>query len=232
MTGLVRKTTLLCVGALMLAGAAVAGVPTGANSQLPCIILMDYPNSGPGSAGNAGTAVGPNSGVCAVGGLQIIVRDGNNQVVPFSEVVIDFSLCSTTDVKPGSVQTDAAVTVGCAGRTFTKTADVNGQACFSFEGGSNLNPTPIAGALCARIFASGQLIASSRKVIVNRYDLNGSSTVTAGDRSIVLDDEAGGLPNGAEDDYNCDGAVTATDRGLMLDAEGQGQAVYAGTYCP
>src|SRR5215475_10671403 len=87
MTGLVRKATLLCVGGILVAGAAMAGVPSGANSQKPCILLMDF--------GNSTNGVGVNAGVCGQPALKVIVRDGNNMVVAGATVVLDFSTCGT-----------------------------------------------------------------------------------------------------------------------------------------
>src|SRR6185503_18865502 len=79
MTGLVRKATLLSIGGVLLAGAAFAGIPAAANSQAPCIILMDFPNST--------NNVGANPGVCNVGTLKVIVRDALNNPVAGSDVV-------------------------------------------------------------------------------------------------------------------------------------------------
>ena len=224
MTGLVRKATYLSACGLMLAGAAMAGVPSAANSSAPCILLMDLPNTG------------VNPGICQtlVPTLKVIVRDGLGNLVAGSDVVLDFSACpgpGSSAVMTATVPQDPLVTEACAGRTYLKTTNANGEACFTLEGTTNV-ALPIAGTVCCKIYASGVLLGT-RNVIINKYDLNGSGVVNAGDGSLHL--TAQGAAYSTLGDYNCSGSVNAGDGSLHLDAQGnQGSPyfVYSGTYCP
>lgn len=237
MTGLVRKATLLCVGGVLLAGAAMAGVPSPANSQAPCIVLMDMDNST--------NSIGVNPGVCGQPALKVIVRDANNNPVAGSAVVVDFSTCNVTNVKLADTQADPAVTVACTGKTATKSANGLGEVCFSLIGGTNVNvpggtPTrnwgPNVTYLCAKIFADGVLLAT-KAVAINRYDMDANGVVDAGDGSYHLQAQGEDLSANYRTfgDYNCDGFVDAGDGSLHLAAQGNalaGVTVYAGTYCP
>ena len=104
MTGLVRKATLLAACGLVVAGAAAAGVPNAANSQKPCIILADFPNSNQFG--------GVNPGVCAVNALKVIERDALNNPVANSAVVLDFTTCAAT-FQLADTQADPAITTTC-----------------------------------------------------------------------------------------------------------------------
>ena len=248
MTGLVRKATLLSVCGLMLvAGAALAGVPNAANSQKPCVILMDVPNST--------NNVGVNPGVCGINALKVIVRDALNNPVVNADVVLDFSTCPAgppIPVKLADTQSDPAVTTACAGRTILKTSNAQGEVCFSAEGGTNVvdgsgaylfytglpvrNLGPSAGTVCCKVYAGGTLLGT-QLVIVNKYDLTADNNCNAGDGSFHNDAQgffgAGNYRTFV--DYNCDNAVNAGDGSLHADAQGNsgaGEAVYGGGYCP
>lgn len=246
MTGLVRKATLLSACGLVLAGAAMAGIPNATNSQKPCVILMDLSNS-PNN-------VGVNPGVCSQPALKVIVRDALNNPVANSDVVLDFSTCggSPGPIMVANTQADPAVTTACAGRTLLKTTNALGEVCFSAIGNTNIsdpsgghtfyvglparNLGPSAGVVCCKLYASGQLLGT-QLVIVNKYDLDGNGSVTAGDASFHSDAQGFALTGGYRTfgDYNCDGAVNAGDGSLHSDAQGNalaGEFVYAGTYCP
>jgi len=247
MTGLVRKATLLAACGLVVAGAAAAGIPNAANSQKPCVILADFPNSNQFG--------GVNPGVCVVNALKVIVRDALNNPVANSDVVLDFSGCGASPgpVMLATTQNDPAITTACAGRTVLKTTNALGEVCFSVIGATNINNSsagspfytgtpvrnmgPTAGLTCCKIYASGQLLGT-QLVIVNKYDLNNDTNVNAGDGSFRLDAQGGaGSDPGYRtfSDYNCDGTLNAGDGALMLDAQGNFGAsgfVYAGAYCP
>jgi len=249
MTGLVRKATLLSACGLVLAGAAMAGVPNAANSQKPCIILMDLSNSK--------NNVGSNNGVCGQSGLKVIVRDALNNPVANSDVVIDFSACAPPGIQVGSAQVDPAVTTLCTGRTFMKTTNALGEACFTLLGTTNAsdpsgghpfyagkparNLGPSAGTSCGKMFASGQPLGTGMLVIVNKYDLDASGAVNAGDGGFHISAQGfqlqgTDLPNYRTfGDYDCNGTVNAGDGSLHLAAQGNalaGEVVYAGAYCP
>jgi len=249
MTGLVRKATLLCVAGVLLAGAAMAGVPSGANSQKPCIVLMDLSNST--------NNVGSNPGVCGQPALLVIVRDANNAPVAGATVVLDFSTCNASNVKLASVQADPGAAVACGGKTITKTANGSGVVCFSVIGGTNVsdlssghsyynglpvrNLGPSATFACCKIYADAQLLGTVA-VAINKYDLDNDGTVVGGDGGYEIDaiganvaGPGGGGGYWTFGDYNCDGSVNGGDGSLHVDAIGNavgGESVYAGTYCP
>jgi len=222
----------------------MAGVPSPANSQSPCILLMDLSNSN--------NNVGGNPAVCNEPALLVIVRDANNAPVAGATVVIDFSTCTVGDVKLADTQADPAVTVTCLGKTVTKTADGAGQVCFSLQGATNIvdlstghaqytglpsrNVGPSGSFLCGKVYADAQLLATV-PVMINKYDLDNDGVVVGGDGGYHIDAigaAVGGLYR-TFGDYNCDGTVVGGDGALHIDAIGNavfGEAVYAGTYCP
>src|SRR5262245_16098635 len=107
MTGLVRKATLLTVCGLVIAGAAVANTPSPANSQKPCIMLMDFPNSNNNAGANAAMCADP-----LYDALHVVVRDGSNAPVQNAEVILDFSGCpapAPNNLKLADTQSDPAV---------------------------------------------------------------------------------------------------------------------------
>src|SRR5262245_33300461 len=177
MTGLVRKATLLAACGLVVAGAAMAGIPNAANSQKPCVILADFPNSNQFG--------GVNPGVCVVNALKVIVRDALNNPVANSDVVLDFSTCGASPgpIMLGTTQADPAITTACAGRTVLKTTNALGEVCFSVISNTNIvnssagspfytgtpvrNMGPTAGLTCCKIYASGQMLGT-QLVIVNK----------------------------------------------------------------
>lgn len=237
MTGLVRKAMLLCVAGLCVAGAAMAGVPSPANSQTPCVLLMDFVNS-------LNSPSGVNGAVCNIAALRIIVRDANNAPVAGSTVVIDFSTCGTGgltgaagNAQLADTQDDPGVTIICGGRTATKTANGLGEVCFTLVGETNVAGTgPTVSYACGRIYADAQLL-DTENVYVNRYDINNDVNVDAADGALHL--IAQGADVGGDyrtlGDYDCNNAVDAADGSLHLQAQGNalnGVTVYNGTYCP
>ena len=83
MTGLVRNATLLSLGGLFVTGTVMASPPSGTFSTFP-------PN-------NCVKLVGKNlSGLADAGTFTIIVRTGGGNLVPNSNVVLDFSSCPDT----------------------------------------------------------------------------------------------------------------------------------------
>ena len=244
MTGLVRKATLLSACGLVIAGAAMAGIPSPAFSQKPCVILADFPNSNQFG--------GVNPGICGINALKVIVRDGLNNPVANSDVVLDFSTCPAGTIQLADTQADPSITTACTGRTVMKTTNALGEVCFSVIGGTTTNISsagfafytglpvrnigPSAGVVCCKIYASGQLLATNL-VIVNKYDLNNSVTVSAGDGSFHSDAigaTATAVGYRTFPDYNCDGSINAADGSLLSDAIGNtvSGSVYSGTYCP
>ena len=133
MTGLVRKATLLSLCGLLVAAVAFAGTPSGTFSTFP-------PNNCVKLVGRSGaTAFDPG------GTFTIIVRDGGGNLVPNSNVVLDFSSCP--DVHMGDQASNlqfagnAGLTENAAFKQVTRAAGPTnglpaGQVSFTLLGGS------------------------------------------------------------------------------------------------
>jgi hypothetical protein len=194
MTGLVRKATLLTMAGLLAASAAMAGVPSAANSTTPpCISL-----------------VGSKVGVAdPVGTFSVTVRDLANNPLSGASVVIDLSGCSELAICNDQLDPNALVT--CISKTTRKFTDGLGNVSFTVLGGGNGNPAAtLAGG--AKIFANGTLIASPT---ASAYDLSGTAGQGAGDLSLFLSDLATLNPYGRSD-YNCSGSLGAADLSQWL----------------
>ncbi len=213
MTGLVRKATLLTVAGLLVASAAMAGVPSAGNSTTPACV----------------TLVGQLAGVpdAAAGQFTVIVRDLANNPLNNASVVVDFSGC--TDLSICDDQLDANATVNCAAKTTRKFTDITGSVTFTILGGSNGagNATTLQNG--GRIYANGTLIGSPT---VPAYDLDGASGVGANDLSAWLTDFGTGQPYGRSD-FDCSGGVGANDLSLWLTQFGNGtSAASCAVACP
>ena len=200
MTGLVRKATLLTAAGLLAATAAMAGVPSAANSTTPSCISL----------------VGNTSGVPdAVGTFTVIVRDLANNPLSGASVVVDISGCSELAICDDQLDANALVT--CGSKTTRKFTDGLGSVTFTVLGGGD--GTPAATLLNGgRIYANGTLIKSPT---VAAYDLDGSSGVGANDLSAWLTDFGLGNPYGRSD-YDCSGSVGANDLSFWLTEFGNG----------
>src|SRR6185436_19408633 len=121
MTGLVRKATLLTAAGLLIASAAMAGVPSAANSTTPaCITLV-------GSLAGSPDA--------AAGQFTVIVRDLANNPLVGATVVIDIS--NAIDMAICSDQHDPSAVVDCAGGRVSKLTASDGSVTFTILGHSN-----------------------------------------------------------------------------------------------
>ena len=142
MTGLVRKATLLTAAGMLVATAAMAGVPSAANSTTPACI----------------TLVGSLAGVpdAAAGQFTVTVRDLANNPLNGASVVIDLSGCA--DLAICSDQLDANALVNCGAKTTRKFTDATGKVTFVVLGGSNGggNASTLLGG--GKIFANGTLL--------------------------------------------------------------------------
>lgn len=201
MTGLVRKATLLTAAALVVASAAMAGVPSETNSTKPACISM----------------VGSVAGVPdAAGQFTVIVRDLANNPLNGASVVIDLS--NAGDLAICDDQLDVDALVNCAAKTVRKFTDVTGSVTFIVLGGSNGGGNASTLLNGGRIYANGTLIGSPT---VSAFDLDGSSGVGANDLSAWLGDFGSGQ-NYGRSDYDCSGGIGANDLSLWLGAFGSG----------
>jgi len=194
MTGLVRKATFLVACGVLVASAAMASVPSPANSTVPaCINLV----------GSNGAAADP------AGAFTVTVKDLANVPINNSLVVVDLSACSGLQIctnQPG-------FTVDCPTQTLRGFTGAGGTITFNIIGHANspCDAAPRNAYNCARVFADGVLLGSPS---AHAFDLNGSG-VTAADLSSWLCDFFGGN-NGSRSDYNCSGSVDAADLSSWL----------------
>src|SRR5262252_158514 len=141
MTGLVRKATLLAAAGLLIASAAMAGVPSAGNSNSPaCFRLVGSLAGVPDAAG---------------GSFNVIVRDLANNPINGASVVVDLSGC--LDLKLCNDQLDPDAILNCGAKTTRKFTDVTGTVSFTVLGGSNGtgNASTLLGG--GKIFANGVL---------------------------------------------------------------------------
>jgi hypothetical protein len=217
MTGLVRKATLLTAAGLLAASAAMAGVPSAANSNVPACI----------------TLVGSAAGVPDVlGAFNVTVRDLANNPISGASVVIDLS--GVTELSICNDQLDANALVVCLSKTTRKFTDGLGQVSFTVLGGGTFNglmtlpgATGFGG---GKIFANGTLIGSPT---VAAYNLDGQGNVGGGDLAFFLADFVDPTPWGRSD-FDCDNDIGGGDLAFWLTGfTGFGSLTYCTTTsCP
>lgn len=201
MTGLVRKATLLAAAGLLAASAAMAGVPSAANSSTPgCIALVGSTTSIPD----------------VVGAFTVIVRDLSNNPINGASVVVDLSGC--LDLHICSDQLDANALVNCAAKTTRKFTDGTGTVGFTVLGGSNGSGNASTLLNGGKIYANGTLIGSPTAAA---FDLDGGSGVAINDLSAWLVDFGSGI-NYGRSEYDCNGSVGINDLSLWLIEFGSG----------
>jgi hypothetical protein len=212
MTGLVRKATLLSAAGMLIASAAMAGVPSATNSTAPACI----------------TLVGSLAGVPdAAGQFTITVRDLANNPLNGASVVIDVSGC--TDIAICNDQLDVNALVNCGAKTTRKFTDALGNVTFTVLGGSNGGGNATTLTNGGKIFANGTLI---KQPTVAAFDLDGAGGVGANDLSAWLGDFGSGNPYGRSD-YDCSGNIGANDLSLWLGEFGAGtSASSCAVACP
>jgi hypothetical protein len=223
MTGLVRKATLLSGAMLMIAGVAMAGVPSAANSPVTGGIQL---------GGTAGGVV--DAKVQAV----ITVRDASNNPVPNSTVELLFANCysaANTDIKFCNTQPFAGLTTNCAGKVIAAITNASGQATFRVLGGATALPgnSPGITGACLTVRADGVVINNGNPVRVGAYDLNSASGVNAADNSLfqsTLFQSPAGYRTRC--DYNGDGACNSADLAKLLSVQfGAGSTASCASFC-
>jgi len=217
MTGLVRKATLLTLFGVLAASAAMAGVPSSANSTKPTFIRL----------------TGSKTGVAdPVGQFTVTVRDLANNLIANSVVVVDFSSC--VRIRVASSQPFAGLTVDNALRTVRASTNGSGVATFRIVGGScNAGNQSGSGAGCSRIYADGVLLGP---VTVAAYDQDGVGGVTLSDLSAWGGDFLSGTYYGRSD-YDGNGIVNLSDLsnwgGVFLAANSSASGAYDPAWtCP
>ena len=205
MTGLVRKATLLTVGGLLFAGAALAGIPSSANSTIPtCITIMD----------------GKVPAVCSSPSAVFTIKDANNNAVSSVTIVLDFTTCSPDagveecDAQPDPTIGSAGVIEGPA-ETLAYTADLSGQLCTSVVGtGTNVTPLASGRPVCCKIYAASQFMGTATVTVV-KYDLTGDGLVSGLDGAFWVADFFSANYN-SRADYDCTGTIGGVDGALWV----------------
>ncbi len=220
MTGLVRKATLFAACGVLVASAAMAGVPSPGNSSIPTRINMvgyDFATGNPdGAALNATQTV--------------TVRDLANNPISNSSVVLDFSGCTgDTRQSDGTVPVYATLTVNCVGHSVRALTNGAGVATFSVIGGGLAVVGPKHAAGCAKVFADGVLLGS---IGLGIYDEDGAAGVGAADLARFGSDFVGGT-NPDRSDFDGNASVGASDLSAFGGVFVAGKSnTSAGAYCP
>lgn len=184
MNHLIRKATLLALGAILVAGAANAGAPSSGQSSKPAIIKVSATNNG--GAGPGPNTIDPN------GEASYTIRDAVPNPIPGATVVINMSGCPHVQLCAN------APSVNCAAKTVTGVTDVNGVIKFRVMGMFGANPNfpglgynpPYAGCATVTVTVPGFPTVNYPNVKVSTMDADqgGSPGVTFGDISVMLDD--------------------------------------------
>jgi len=231
MTGLVRKATLLSAGGLLIAGAAMAGLPNQANCTLPAFYSLF----------NDGTNLALNLGVPGPSSQLLVIRDESNNVVPNCEVVFDFDAAVVgADGRLGvqancpagisicNAQLNPWIGSGTAtagpGKKVTVNCNGLGQLFTTVLGTGPDVIVPASRPNCVKIIAGGVNMGFFTLTSVN-YNLNSGGNpgeINFADVSSWLNPSYdGGSGTGTYHswkDYSGDGVVTLFDLSLLLDA--------------
>lgn len=207
---MIRKAMLLSVCGLLLAGAAMASVPSSATSTIPNGIRL----------------VSTLAGVPAsYGQFTVTVRDIIGNVIPNSSVVIDFTGC-TPDILFQSAQPFAGLTVDCPTKTVRALTDGSGVATFDIVGRST--PGTAAGFQAGVILADGVNLGN---ITVAALDIDGANGTGANDLSQWLSDY-GVLAAYGRSDYDFSGGLGANDLSQWLTGYAGGANTSSSPNCP
>jgi hypothetical protein len=212
---LVLSFLVLC--ALVAPSHGDVGPPNGPSSTVPCGINL---------VSMTGGVPDP------LGIFTIIVRDADQNPVPFTPVVIDFSNCP--DIRLCASQPAAGASVQCSGASGSIRAmtDEDGTVTLSLVGGATNVTSGVPGSVfqCATVSAGDPLILLAN-VNVGAFDQNGTGGVVPADISRWLGDSfSPGLE--PRSDYNCTQSINPADLSRLLDVVlGGGSVSSCATYC-
>ncbi len=216
MTGLVRKATLITACGMLLAAAAMAGVPNPGTSTVP---------GGLSLVGNASGVPDTSTGV-----FQVTVRDLASNPINASSVAVDFS-AANADEKICTDQLNANYTINCTAKTIRAYTNAAGQVRFTLNGGS-VGGAAISTPGSVKIFADGVLLTGASFVSA-AFDLDGANGVGGNDLSVWLTD-FGTAPGSQRGDYDYAGGVGGNDLSIWLTVFGLGgsaNSCVGGTIC-
>jgi hypothetical protein len=224
MTGLVRNAAMT-VACMLVATAAFAGVPSPTTS----VVGTGSGNQRINLAGYAAGATDPLNAADSVSmgtKLTVTVKDLAGNVVAGSNVVLDFSGC-TSDLKIGSTQVYHAETVGCSGATVSNFTNASGVVTFAVTGGRQFTSAHAFG--CAKVYADGVLLGS---IGAGTFDQNDAGGLTLSDLSLWAGDYFGGT-NPDRSNYTGSGSVALSDLSAWAGAYFSGRSnTSAATVCP
>jgi hypothetical protein len=227
MIRLASKATLLSAVALVVAGAALAGVPNATNSSLggTHLTLTGY---------NTTVVPGQNTPQPLAGGFEaqsITVRDAANNPVANSVVVLNFNACYN-GVGP-KLSTAQPPGMSLSGRSVSGTTNASGVVVFKICGASNNTipngPEPVN---CVSVVADGVPLGSFS---VATFDENGSGLIDGSDFGLFANDRNAVQPANYRNrsDYNKDNVVNGSDFSLFANARnGQYGGSAGGTVGP
>jgi hypothetical protein len=223
MTGLVRKASLLCACGLVVAAAAMAGVPSPGNSSKPTFIDVVGTKAGVPDPGQATLDAGGNP---VFSTFTVTVRDFSNNLIVNSQVVVDFSAC--TDMNLCTVVVGGK-TQDCPTRTIRGFTDGSGQIQFQILGaGKNAGNAAGPAGGCANIIADGVSLVHPT---VTEYDENGALAPTGGgvggaDLAAWVSDfgHVGTSGYKGRSDFNHDGALGGADLSFWVSRFGTGNS--------
>jgi hypothetical protein len=209
MTGLVRRAILLTGLGLLVAGSAMASVPSAAQST--------YPANGILLVGRNNTFAVPQEDVA--GEFSVTVRDATPTVLPGVVVTVNFANC--TDSRLCNPQSFPGLSIaGCPGGPAVVSATTNalGVATFRITGGSvNSGNSASADADCAELRAQGVFFNT---LTVASIDQNAGAILNgyaANDISVAVADVLDNPPEmDGRTDHNYSGADQANDLSIMV----------------
>jgi hypothetical protein len=188
--------------------------------------------------------VGASSGILStsVGDFTVIVRDLAGQPIANSSVVLDFSLCGTSDVRIASSQLQSGVSMNCAAKDVLGVCDGAGRFTFKVMGNSqNSGGASGLAVPCMRVYADGVLLdshqtgvfAGNRAVIVAPYDETGSGGFDALDLAAFVGDLFHAPATYyARSDFDGSGSITPLDLSMQVGAMFAGSWTQTAAGCP
>jgi len=212
---LVRRAMILCAIGLLAASAAMAGVPSAATSTIPTAINLS----------------GTTGGVADILTAKIItVKDASSNPVPGSVVILNVSTCTANDIRLGSTQPFAGMTVNCGAKTVTGVTNSTGQVTFELVGSANVTVGngPGITTACGSLTADGVALGN---VVIGAFDEDGVNGVNPSDTSFWLQDRNGAYR--ARSDFDGSGAINPADGSLILQVRnGGGSTTSSASACP
>ena len=214
MTGLVRRATLITAAGLLAATAAMAGVPSASTSTQPAGLQMRMLGQSAGSQDPASN-------------VTYTIRDAQNNVVPGSAVILNYSACG--DVRICNNNPQPTGTANCGSKTVTGVTNPAGQVTFGIVGASG--PGPASFGSCVSVTADG-VPMSNLRVATGDYD--GVNGMNALDVSACFGDVNAGT-NRARSQWDADADVDALDVSVvfgLVNAGGSPASCVSGSLCP